>query len=363
MSRSKIYLVVIILFFSKMASAQEAGCNKLGAWLWYLELTKFKTYESLADTLSSLGVKRIYVKVANGKLDSIKWTEINDRSIPRIFEERGIEAWAWSYNYPNNEFQQSKALYYAAKAGYKGYVVDIEAQYDSKPLAASRLFQEFDRSKNKAIEDGHIQGHFPVYCTTWGNPIAHHFPIATINQYVDAFMPQTYVENWGMGSIVTLESTIDNVNDEYRQLGCTKPIHHIVSTEKGIITPNEVNRFITYAGHETSVWPVPGTNTSLFLWNTWSKLAWNYDFCNPNRDVVIGHTPAKVEVDVKTHGNEVHIHEPIASLQILNNAGALVGEISNPGSIVDLSHLVKGRYMLTIIKITGEQVVKLFSKR
>jgi hypothetical protein len=363
MSRNKIITVVaLLLSLSKITYAQQS-CNKFGAWLWYLELTKFKSYESLADTLASLGVKRIYIKVANGKIDSAKWTEINDKSVPAIFAERGIEAWAWSYNYPGNEARQAEALYRSAKAGYKGYVVDIESQYDGKPVAARNLFLSFENAKNRARNEGVISDDFPLYCTTWGNPTAHRFPIATINQYVDAFMPQTYVENWGAGNIITLESTIDNVNEEYRLLGSTKPVHHIVSTEKGIMSAHEVNRFMTYAGPESSVWPIPGTNTSLFLWNTWNDLAWNYDYCSGNRDVALGNTTPRADVNVKTHGNEIHVNEPVASIQILNSAGAMVGEILNPGGIVDVSHLIRGKYLLSIVKTSGENVMKLFSKR
>jgi hypothetical protein len=61
-----VIVALFLLLYAFHTKAQEASCNKLGAWLWYLELTKFKDYESLADTLQNLGIKRIYVKVANG---------------------------------------------------------------------------------------------------------------------------------------------------------------------------------------------------------------------------------------------------------------------------------------------------------
>lgn len=356
-------MLVFLLMLALRMSAQEVSCNKLGAWLWYLELTKFKNYESLADTLKNLGIKRIYIKVANGKVDTLKWTELVDSSIPRIFEGRGIEAWAWSYNYPGNEKLQAEALYKAAKAGYKGYVIDVEAQFDRKPLAASKMFQAFDAARERAKQDRWIDGKFMVYCTTWGNPKFHNFPISTINQYVDGFMPQTYIENWGGDHLVLLESSIDRVNEEYKSMGATKPVHHIVSTEKGTISPSEVNRFITYAGPETSVWPIPGTNTSLLLWHTWNNVEWDFDFCNDSYAAY--KAKIKPEPDVKKVPDkaEIHVNEPVSAVQILNASGHVVADILNPGSVIDISNLVRGKYVMSILTNAGEKFIKLFSKK
>ncbi len=374
MNRLKIFFFTVVLLgvMTNTVASQNivassnkpVQCNKMGAWLWYLRMTRFKDHASLADSLASIGVKRIFIKVADGDIDLDKWPEILDDKIPAAYADRGIEAWAWSYNYPGNERQQALALYQAAKHGYKGYVVDIEAQYDGKPASASKLMNAFSNAKRKA-EDENLVGinSFPIYCTTWGNPVAHHFPIATINQYVDAFMPQTYVENWGNEHLVTLEATIDIVNDEYRRLGCTKPIHHIVSTERGVITPEQVNRFISYAGEESSVWPIPGTNSSMLLWGTWRNIDWDYDHCNTNRTDYVANLRPELKVHAYPKKNEIHVEEPIASLQILNSAGNMVSEILNPANIIDIKHLVRGSYVISVITASGEKLMKNFYKR
>jgi hypothetical protein len=354
----------IIPAASEPVATSDVTCNKYGAWLWYLKLTKFRSHEALADTLASLGVKRIYIKVADGTMDLDKWPEILDYKVPEIYAQRGIEAWAWSYNYPGNETAQAKAVYEAAKHGYRGYVVDVEVQYNGKPHLASRLFKQVELAKEKAMNEGVVGPHnFPIYCTTWGNPRNHNFPIATINQYVDAFMPQTYIENWGNEHLVTLELTIDQVNAEYRFMGCTKPVHHILSTEKGVITPEHINRFISYAGEETSIWPIPGVNTSMFLWRTWGKVDWDYDHCNTNREEYISKMRPDIKVHVYTKRNEIVVEEPINSLQILNQAGTMVAEIFNPTSIIDISGLGKGSYTMQIIDAAGALVTKNFYKR
>ena len=64
-------------------------------------------------------------------------------------------------------------------------------------------------------------------------------------------------------------------NCEYAALGATKPIHHIVSTEYGEITPDQIDAFVDAAGSEVSVWRVPGEGTPLSIWNDWSAVDWD----------------------------------------------------------------------------------------
>jgi hypothetical protein len=276
----QILVVSTIMLLTQNIKSQP--CNKLGAWLWYLEITGFENFEKLADSLSQLGVKRIFVKVADGSVDSTKWPELIDESIPKIFEEKGIEAWAWSYNYPNNYINQAKALFFAARSGYKGYIVDVEMQFDGNRPALNAIFSAFHDVKQGLIDNQMIPDSFKLYCTTWGNPMDHNFYIDAIDPYVDGYMAQTYVENWGNSYMNQLEKWIEAGTEEYKSLGATKPVHHIVSTEKGIITVDQINRFIRTAGEETSVWPIPGNNTSLSLWNIWRQIDWNVDFCLPS---------------------------------------------------------------------------------
>jgi hypothetical protein len=104
--------------------------NQLGRWLWYLEGTGYTTHSALATKLQTLGVKRIYVKVADGGYSPSSWPEVDDAALVNAYKAQGIEVWAWSYNYSGNEANQTKVLTQAAKAGYEGYVTDIEIEFD-----------------------------------------------------------------------------------------------------------------------------------------------------------------------------------------------------------------------------------------
>lgn len=99
---------------------KEPMGNKFGVWLWYIEGTGM-THAELAQRLSALGVKRIYIKVADGPADCVfNWPEGCDLDIPKTYKKYGIECWAWSYNYPGDEMNQADALYNAAYVGYDG---------------------------------------------------------------------------------------------------------------------------------------------------------------------------------------------------------------------------------------------------
>ena len=88
-------------------------------------------------------------------------------------------------------------------------------------------------------------------------------------------------------------------------------------------------------------WPIPGTNTSLLLWHTWNNVEWDFDFCN---DSYANYTAKpKPEPDVKKapHKHEIHVNEPVSSVQILNASGQVVADILNPGNVIDISNLVR----------------------
>lgn len=275
------YLLSSIIALLTIATSAQSDCeNKLGVWIWYIELTSMDTHAAASDSLFSVGIKRVYTKVADGSVDSTWWPEIVDKELIQSYHEKDMEIWAWSYNYPENDIAQAEALYLAAKTGYDGYVIDVESQFDGKAEPLSSLFVAFNNAKQQAIDDGYITDDFKIYCTTWGNPMDHNFRIDLIDPWVDGYMPQTYVEIWSGGSLIDdLEYWIEVGTEEYIDLGATKPIHHMTATENNIITGDELNRFMKVAGPEFSIWRVPGGEVPNEIWDDWNEVEWDYDFC------------------------------------------------------------------------------------
>jgi hypothetical protein len=283
--KNAILTLVAALLLGGNLSAQQQGnadCNKLGAWLWYIDITGFQTHAQIADTLAALGIKRIYIKVADGTPNTTIWPELVDATIPPAYLAKGIEPWAWSYNYPNNSVAQANALKTAAQTGYVGYVVDVEQEFDNASTTLTSLFSAFANKKQEAITAGHADSTFQLYCTTWGNPKDHNYRIDLIDPHVDGFMPQTYVEVWGQSYVNELAYWIGVGNQEYAELGATKPIHHIAALETGGMTAAQINTFIETSGPETSLWRIPGASVPQSLWNTWANVEWDMDFCAPS---------------------------------------------------------------------------------
>ena len=281
----RIVLIVSVMLLSAAAVLHGQDCNSLGVWLWHLEQTGFQEHGDLAPNLAAMGAKRVYVKVADGRINPDRWTELEDTDLVETYEQEGVEPWAWSYNYPENDSLQGEALYRAAETGYKGFVVDVEMEFDGKPLALFNLFWAFSQARRRAIADGIATDSFPLYITTWGNPQDHSFPIAAIDGLVTGYMPQTYVEVWGQSFMDRITHWINVGNQEYRDLGATKPIHHICATQEGLMTAELIDEFIAASGPETSLWRVPGGGVPLSVWQEWWATDWDADFCEQTTDV------------------------------------------------------------------------------
>ena len=249
--------------------------NKLGAWLWYIdEQGVNRSHTQLADELAALGVKRIFIKIADGTQNCNLFVDVCSSTTAEIYKSRGIEPWAWAYNYPNNYSTQADALYYAAQYGYVGFVSDVEVEFNNTSTALHNLFQAFTDARTDAQNDGHADSSFAIGATTWGNPLDQGMDVGIIDQYVDFHMPQTYVEVWGSSYMADPAYWIEVGNCEYRQLGAQKPIWHIVSTEYDQITPAQIEAFIAAAGPNTSVWRVPGGSVPQAVWNDWGNVDW-----------------------------------------------------------------------------------------
>ncbi len=248
----------------------EAG---LGVWLWYLDVTSFSSHTQLAGELSSMGVKKIYVKVADGAYDPATWPEVNDQNLVNIYKNAGLDVIAWSYNRPGSERAQADALYYAAKTGYEGFILDVEVEYNNKTTELHTLFQEFETARQDAINAGYATDEFKIGCTSWGNPEDQGMHVEIIDQYVDYHMPQTYTEIWNV--LDNQEYWINRGTQEYRNMGCEKPIYHICAAEEGRITSSQINEYISIAGPNTSIWSIPKANMHSAIWPVLQNVNWN----------------------------------------------------------------------------------------
>lgn len=292
----KVLVISFLLSITIKNSHAQQDCNKFGAWLWFIDIVSVHdTHEKLATHLENLGVKRIYIKVADGTVDFSMWPELTDEEVVNTYKSHGLEVWAWSYNYPRDyeghEQKQAEALYYAAKTGYEGYVLDIEIEFDGKQKKLEDLLVAFTNARDSAINDGYASQDFSLYCTTWGNPKVHNMHVDIIDQYVDAHMPQTYIEAWG--DLSDPAGEVQASIDEYIDEGCQKPIYPIVSSEGKMSTMSAdvTNEFMQAVGVEASFWSIPHTwmdnqNDQAGLWEIFDNTDWTMNYCPTNQPFI-----------------------------------------------------------------------------
>ena len=60
-----------------------------------------------------MGVKRIFIKIADDAAACSLFVDACSTTTTNIYKNKGIEPWAWSYNYPGNNAAQADALYQA----------------------------------------------------------------------------------------------------------------------------------------------------------------------------------------------------------------------------------------------------------
>lgn len=244
--------------------------NKLGVWLWYIDevgLVK-GDHQSMATYLADLGVKRVFIKIhdinyfyadnaitfGDTGVSCGVWQDACEPANLQYYKDVGIEPWAWTYNDIGNTDAQVDMLEAAIAVGYHGFVMDIEVEFDHKREALETIMKAHRDALNDAVNAGETDASFLLGVTSWGNPKDHGMAIDIIDQYSDFHMPQTYVEKWQLTD--QIKETIALGDCEYQTLGATKPVWHIVSHEDDVLTAEQLDEFVRYAGPNASVWRI-----------------------------------------------------------------------------------------------------------
>jgi hypothetical protein len=319
-------------FYLRVQSTTLPGttyANKYGAWLFYAEGIGM-THVQIADKLKQLGVKRIYIKIADGSSACSLFPDACLKSTTDTYRSRGIEPWAWAYNRPGNDSAQADALYQAAKYGYVGFVSDVEVEFNRETTRLESLFQAFQQARTRARNDGLAGANFPLGATTWSNPKYHGMRVDLIDKYVDFHMPQTYVELWGSSYMADPKKWIEVANCEYRSMGANKPVWHIASSETAQITGAQLDTFLAAAGPNASIWRIPGGGTPTSIWNQWAQVNWGRNNfteaqCGTNNNLftdyltgVPGHDPV-----VPFYSQLENAYEPHATCSVTSMAMVL----------------------------------------
>jgi hypothetical protein len=239
------------------------------------------THETLAPMLQRLGFGRIFVKIADGAGLKYGCAAFDAcRGEAAVYAQHGVQPIAWSYNYPGDVAAQAEVLAIAARSGYAGYALDIEAEFDGKDTELRSLLQAFHDRRQQLYLDGDLApGTFPIFVTTWGNPEYHRMNVGIIAEYADAHLPQVYLGEWSKDResgawtdryLQDIASEIEKTRQEYDRLAAIKkPVYPILSIEAPNVTADHVNQFFRAGGPGTSLWQLPeGNDVQLSAWDS-----------------------------------------------------------------------------------------------
>jgi hypothetical protein len=228
-----------------------------GVWIWVLSDIR----SDYLDQLQVRNVKRVYLKVFDGKSRSMFWSFQCSPEIIKQFKLRGIEVYGWGYHYGTaNIKDQVDAVQAALNCGLDGYVLDVEAEVEDRSTHphVEALFQEL----KPLILAGSL-GY-----TSFGYPELHpDVPWKILDQYCDLAFPQIYFEKFRFGA--TNADEVQACLQSHKNMGLTKPILPIWGSESDAVNPasrGELQFFLdSFPG--SSIWRVPDMSEPGEAWN------------------------------------------------------------------------------------------------
>lgn len=249
--------------------------NHLGVWSEGLGATGVESHEELAERLAGRGVKRLYLKVADGQADCDQWPDNCDPGVPDTYHAAGIEVWAWSAVRTRDPDIQALALTLAADTGYDGYVVHLGGEWAGQDSGANFLFQAFRMEYDESIDADRVPDGWPLLASVPGDAPALGLPLDTISTYVTGYMPRVYADEGGVAVGGDPEGAIEAVRCALRDAGVTLPLHVVGDSTAGTLSASATDTFLQVAGESGSLWRVPDEADPEDVWATWSDVDWN----------------------------------------------------------------------------------------
>lgn len=245
--------------------------NDLGVWLEGLGGTGYDTHADLAARLAPLGVKRVFLKVADGSADCEVWPDNCDPDVPAAWHAAGIQVWAWSVVRPRDADIQALALTLAADTGYDGYVVHLAPEWADQTAGFDAVFQAFKRELDESITADRVPDAWELRASIPADAAEAGWDLAALDGWVTAVHPRLEEAEAAADPAGAVEAARCALRDG----GLTVPLHPMVDTTGGSLGAAGLDALFAAAGREGSAWKVPAADDLGGTWATWEAADWN----------------------------------------------------------------------------------------
>jgi hypothetical protein len=228
-----------------------------GAWIWNLS----ELENNYLDRLVKCQVKRVYLKVFDGKSRPMFWSRQCSPEIINKFKSSGVEVYGWGYHYgTDNIVEQVSAVKQALDCGLDGYILDLEKEVEDK--STHIYVDKLLFALRPLLKEGTL-GY-----TSFGHPGLHpNIPWKILDKYCDIALPQIYFEKFTFKP-TTLEKVKDCL-DAHQRIGLQKPILPIWGSESDTQKPATKAELQDYLNNYpgSSIWRLPNKGERGEAWN------------------------------------------------------------------------------------------------
>jgi hypothetical protein len=197
----------IVIPARTFASGVDPANLGKGDWIW--EMAKVESRLNVSNTQAvidyeaGLGVQWIAVKCGDGTNGlPNSWTQFSPALIAQA-HAAGLKifGWAYAYGYDGNEVTgEINAATRALQLGADGIIMDVESEFETSPDNAA-LAAQYCQGIRAVFPNTFLACACPPYLSQ--HPL---FPYVTFGSYADAWMPQTY---WNQFQITPAKMAAD----------------------------------------------------------------------------------------------------------------------------------------------------------
>jgi hypothetical protein len=218
-----------------------------GVWIWF----RSKLRSDYLDKLVEREVKRVYLKVFDGRSQPMFWSLQCSPDIIQQFKSREIEVYGWGLHYGTPDVNpQVSAVKQALDCGLDGYVLNLVSHVedpDTHPHVKELLID-----LRPLVKPGTL-GY-----TSFAHPGFHpQVPWHILDQHCDIALPQIYFEMFTFKP--TNEEEVQACLKSQQEMGLTKPMLPIWSSSPNVPQPASASELQQYLKRfpGSSIWRLP----------------------------------------------------------------------------------------------------------